>query len=126
MSIPEGEAVAAVRETMKRYTDATYRADVDSLRSLFHPAASMSGYLGDQLILGGPEPFLADVGGRPSMAETNAPYRAEVTAIQVSGRVASALVEESGFFGSGRFVNYFHLLNVDGVWRIISKTFEAL
>ena len=86
----------------------------------------MTGYLGDQLIVGKPDAFFADIGSRPSMAETEAPYEAESKAIQVSGRVASATVEERGFFGSGHFVNYFHLLLDGGEWRIVSKTFESL
>ncbi|MBN1458305.1 MAG: nuclear transport factor 2 family protein [Armatimonadetes bacterium] len=126
MDAKEKNSATAVREVMERYADATYRADVSSLRSLFHPAACMTGYLGDQLIAGGPDAFFADIEGRPPMAETKAPYEAEVGLIHVSGRIASAAVEESGFFGSGRFVNYFHLLNVDGDWRIVSKTFESL
>jgi hypothetical protein len=126
MSASHDEAVAAVRGVLERYTDATYRADVNGLRSTFHLAASMVGYLGDDLLVGTPEPFFADIGGRPSMAESGAPYKAEISALHVSGRTASATVEESGFFGAMRFVNYFHLLNVGGEWRIVSKTFEAL
>ena len=117
--------VSAVRDVMERYVDATFRADVDVLRSIFHPGASMSGYLGDDLLVGTPEPLLADIGSRPSMAESGAPYKADISAIDVSGRAATATLTESGFFGVMRFVNYFHLLNVDGDWKIISKTFAS-
>jgi len=60
------------------------------------------------------------------MAESGAPYKADVSAIHVAGRVASATVEESGFFGAMSFVNYFHLLNMEGDWKIVSKTFQSL
>ncbi len=130
MPVPETstheETVAAVREVIGRYTDATYRADVEALRDVFHPQALMVGYLGEQLIVGGPEPFLADIGSRPAMAETQAPYEATIVAVHAWGRTASAIVEESGFFGSGRFVDHFHLLDVQGEWKIVSKTFETL
>ena len=46
------------------------------------------------------------------MLETGAPYKADIPEIHVAGRVASARVEESGFFGTASFVNYFHLLDV--------------
>jgi hypothetical protein len=126
MSASQENGAAAVREVMERYADATFRADVDALRSTFHPAASMAGYLGEELLMGTPEPFFDDMGSRPSMAESGAPYKADVSAIHVAGRVASATVEESGFFGAMSFVNYFHLLNMEGDWKIVSKTFQSL
>jgi len=118
--------VSAVREIMERYVDAAFRADVDVLRSVFHPGASMSGYLGDDLLVGTPEPFLVDVGSRAPMSESGAPYEADISAIDVSGRAATATLTESGFFGVMRFVNYFHLLKVGDDWKIISKTFASL
>ena len=118
--------VAAVRAVVERYVDATYRADIEQLRSTFHPGAAMSGYLGDDLLVGTPEPFFADMGSRPSMAETGVAFKPEITSIQVSGRAAAVTLEEDGFFGVFRFVNYFHLLKVDGEWKLISKTFASL
>ncbi len=118
--------MAAVRAVLERYVDATYQADVDGLRSTFHPEALMAGYLGDELMVGSPEPFFADIGSNPSMAETGAPYKADIAAVHVAGRVASARVEESGFFGGASFVDYFQLLNVGGDWKIVSKTFQTL
>lgn len=119
-------AEAAVRAVLDGYAEAVLRADVESLNRLFHPAAVMNGYLGDDLLVGTPQPFLADIGGRPSMADSGAPFKTEWTAVHVSGRTATATLEENGFFGSGRFVNYFHLLLDGGEWKIVSKTFESL
>lgn len=111
---------------MERYVDATFRADVEAVRRTFHPEASMSGWLGDELLVGTPEPFFLDLGSRPSMAETGAPYKAEISSIEVNGRAAGATLTESGFFGVMSFVNYFTLLLMDGEWRIMSKTFGSL
>jgi hypothetical protein len=126
MAGQEQEAVAAVREVLRRYVDATYHADVGVLKSLFHPQAFMAGYLGDQAIVGGPGPFFTDVGNRPAMAQTEVPYEAEIVAIHAWDRTASAIVLESGFFGEGRFVDHFHLVLAEGEWKIVSKTFETL
>jgi hypothetical protein len=120
------DSVTEVRAVMERYVKAAYTADVGILRHLFHPAAVMSGYLGDPLLAGSPEPFLADVGGRPSMQSTGAPYNAEILNIHASTLTASLRLEETGFFGSFSFVNYFHLLKVEGEWRIVSKTFQSV
>jgi hypothetical protein len=120
------EAEKEVRAVLDCYAEAVYRADVESLKSLFHPAAVMNGYLGDKFLVGSPQPFLADIGGHPSMADSGAPFKTEWTAVHVSGRSATATLEENGFFGDGHFVNYFHLLLDGGEWKIVSKTFESL
>jgi hypothetical protein len=117
---------AAVRAVMERYVGAVSPADTETLRELFHPAAVMSGYLGDTLLAGSPEPFLEDIGGRPSMASTGAPYKTDIVDIDCSPRSASLRLNETGFFGATSFVNYFHLLRVDGEWKIAAKTFESL
>jgi hypothetical protein len=126
MSGRETDPAATVRAVMERYVEAVYKADVDTLRALFHPAAVMSGYLGDTLLAGSPEPFLLDVGGRPSMESAGAPYTSQILDIHASSRTAGLRVEETGFFGAYSFVNYFHLLNVEGEWKIVAKTFESV
>lgn len=119
------EKSEAARAVMDRYTDAVHRADIDALKNIFHPGAFMTGYLGDDFLVGTPEPFLADLGGRPSMAESEAPYQAEITYFEADDRVAVAVLRENGFFGEGSFVNYFTLLEYQGEWRIMSKTFAS-
>lgn len=126
MSSFDYEAETAVRAVLDKYADAVYHADVKTLKSTFHPQACMNGYLGDKLLLGTPEPFLADIADHPPMAETGSPFKAVFSGIHVSGRTATATLHESGFFGTGNFVNYFHLLNEGGEWKIVSKTFESL
>ena len=113
-----------VLAVMRRYTDAAYKGDTDGLRSCFHPDALMSGLLGDQLLVGSPEPFFTDVGGHPSMECSGAPYEPTVVSVDVLGRVASVRIDETGFFGAMSFANWFHLLKGDdGTWRIVSKAF---
>ena len=122
----QGSTAAAVRAVMERYVEAVFKADVGTLSELFHPVAVMSGYLGDTLLTGSPEPFLVDVGSRPSMESTGAPYKADILDVHASSLTASLRLEETGFFGVASFVNYFHLLKVDGEWKIVSKTFQSI
>jgi len=118
----EREARAAV----DRYVDATYRGDVEALRACFHPSAAMSGYLGEELLTGGPQRFFDDVASTPSMQSTGAPYEAKVTSVQIVGRAASIRLDETGFFGSFSFSNWFHLIKDDtGSWLIVSKLFSS-
>ena len=114
----------AVLAVMRRYTDAAYKGDADGLRACFHPDAVMSGLLGDQLLMGSPERFFTDIAGHPSMQSTGAPYEPAVVSVDILGRVASVRVDETGFFGTMSFANWFHLLKGDdGTWRIVSKAF---
>ncbi len=117
----------AVRELMERYVDAVFRADVAALRECFHPTAGMTGYLGDDLLASGPEPFFEDVARTPSMQSTDAPYEAEVVSVEVVGDAAAVRLDETGFFGSFAFANWFHLIrDEDGAWLIVSKLFVTI
>jgi hypothetical protein len=60
------------------------------------------------------------------MKESGAPYTAEILDVHASTLTASLRLEETGFFGVASFVNYFHLLNTDGEWRIVSKLFQSV
>jgi hypothetical protein len=115
-----------VRAVMERYVDAAYRGDGDALRECFDPGAVMFGYLGERLLAGGPEPFFDDIRTTPSMESTGAPYVAETVALEVVGDAASVRIDETGFFGTFSFSNWFHLIRgEDGEWRIVSKLFAV-
>lgn len=116
---------AAVRKVVQQYIDGTYQGDVKALRDCFHPKAVMNGYLQDQLLIGGPEPFFENMQNAPSMAEAGAPYKGEIIFVDVVGSVASVTIKETGFGGSMAFTDYFHLLKDQGEWKIISKTFTT-
>jgi len=96
---------------------------VERLQAIFHPDARMSGFLGDQCLVGSPQPFFDAV---RSAAGSGAPsdYGTEITSVAVSGRVAAVTLEERGFLGMD-FVDYFHLVKFDDGWKIVSKTFTT-
>ena len=107
--------IEAVYEVLERYMEGTYTADIPMLESVFHQEARMTGYLGDQLIMGTPAPFLEDMASQASMKEQGQEYRADIRN-----------VHERGFRGSAELVDHFHLLCENGVWKIISKTFTTV
>ncbi len=122
----EAQDVRDVRAAAARYVDATYRGDVEALRACFHPSAAMSGYLGDELLTGGPERFFEDIASTPSMESTGAPYVAETVSVEVVGDAATVRVDETGFFGTMSFTNWFHLIRTeDDEWLIVSKLFSG-
>jgi hypothetical protein len=114
-----------VRKVVQQYIEGTYQGDVQTLRDCFHPNAVMNGYLGDELLIGGPEPFFENMEQAPSMAEGGAPYQGKITSVDVVGNVASVTLKETGFGGDMAFTDYFHLLKEREKWKIISKTFTT-
>ena len=67
-----------------------------------------------------------DIRSTPSMESTGAPYVAETSLVEVVGDAASVRLDETGFFGSLSFSNWFHLIRGrDGEWRIVSKLFAV-
>lgn len=119
------DAKQEVLKTIQDYRDGTYTADTELLKSVFHEKAVMNGYLGPDLVLADPSVFIADIGGAPSMKSAGDPYELMIDEVFVEGNTASVVVTETGFRGDGKLVDCFHLLKVDGSWRIISKLFTT-
>jgi hypothetical protein len=115
----------AVRNVVQQYVDGTYKGDAAALRACFHAQAVMNGYLQDQLLLGSPEPFFENIESQPPMVETDAPYSAEITQVDVTGNVASVTLRETGYASTIAFTNYFHLIKQQDEWKILSKTFTT-
>lgn len=118
--------VEAVKDLMARYFDAVYRADTKELREIFHPQASMNGFLGENLLVGTPEPFYEDLESKPSMAQRGDDCRCVLQSVKVTGGIAEASLLVDGFYGAATIEDHFHLLLVEGHWRILCKTFTTL
>ena len=118
----------AVIKVLEDYRDGTFKKDVALLKRVFHPEARMTGFLGPNMLIGTPQPFFDDIANNPSMEESGAPFVAEIKDVVVTGgRVAHAIVHETGFFGSAELQDHMHLIkDKDGQWKIISKCFTSL
>lgn len=77
------------------------------------------------MLIATPQAFIEDITSSPSMASEKAPYSAEIESIRIEGAVADVILSETGFKGSGRLVNFFHLIKDGGEWKIISKLFTT-
>ena len=118
--------IEQVRGLLDRYILATYLADDKTLRACFHENAVMSGYLSGTLIVGDPEPFFEDISSMPSMESENIHYIGKIQSMSVTGSIAEAVIQETGFRGSTDLENHFHLIKDRGRWKIISKCFTTL
>ena len=116
----------AVRAVMENYMKGTYEADEALLKSVFHEKAIMNGFLGSQTVLADPSAFIADMMSAPSMKSQGDAYQAEIEQIRIDGDIAFVTVSETGFRGSGKLVDHFHLIKLDGEWKVISKLFTTV
>ncbi|MDR0818004.1 MAG: nuclear transport factor 2 family protein [Oscillospiraceae bacterium] len=123
--IRESRTTDGVKATVDDYIQGTYTADAALLKSVFHEKAALSGYMSAEILIASPEAFIADVTSKPSMKSSGTQYETEVTDIEITGKIATATVTETGFFGEVSFRDYFHLIH-DKEWKIISKLFTTL
>ncbi len=116
---------AAARAVVERYIEGTRSGDVAVLKSVFHPAAIMVGYLGPDLLTGGPGPFYEAMQANPPSVEAQAQYEADITHLRVDGTIATATLEEKGVLGMN-FVNHFLLIKDGEDWSINAKNFVVI
>ena len=120
------EEVKQIKKIIETYVMGTYEADTDKLKSVFHKKAVMNGYLGKDILLGDPQPFIEDMRKNPSMNSQSVKYNAEIEYMNVEGNIATVIVSETSFRGEGAMANHFQLIKTDGSWKIISKLFTTL
>jgi hypothetical protein len=113
---------ASVRTVIENYIEGSFIADTALLKRCFHPKALMSGHYRGELDIGSPQPFYDQLESEPSSKSSGDGYQAEISFIHIAGRMASAGLVETNLLGSD-YVNHFHLLKIDGGWRIVSKIY---
>ena len=113
---------AAVRRVLEQYIEASYTANVELLKTCFHADAVMSGYLQAELDIGTPQPFYDELEAATSSKDAGENYLGEIEFIHICGLMASASIVEVNLLGVN-YVNHFHLLKIEGEWRIVSKIY---
>ena len=115
-----------IEALIRSYFEAVGNADIDKLKTIFHEKASMNGYLGKDVVIATPEVFLSVLSSKPSMKSDGIDCHMVIKHIQVCGNIAAASIFVDNFFGSSQIQDYFHLLKLDGEWKILCKTFTTL
>ena len=118
----ETKSTSTPLETINQYIEATRIGNVETMRSLFSPAALMSGFYGGEFYIGSPGYFFDEVKDNPSPSSTGAGYIGEITSSEIIGNIASVTLREKGYLGLD-FTNLFHLAYIDGAWLIVSKAY---
>lgn len=121
---PSSAAAQAIASTVALYADGLRQGDVHMLMQAFSDDAVVCGYIGDESFVK-PVTFLYRfVLEQTPPARSGEPYTCETTSVQVAGGVAIVIVSETAYLGSD-YVTTLHLIELDGVWTIVSKLFQG-
>lgn len=115
----ETDVIAAV----ERYVEGVTKANPAIVTDSFAPNAVMWGYLGEAYESISSDTFAKNIVAPSQPAGPE--YSHRVHSVVVTGRIASAILDEEGYLGAN-FRDIFGLVEVDGVWRIASKVFTTV
>jgi hypothetical protein len=116
-----GAEQTAITEVVQTYIDGSRSGDADQLRRAFHPDARMYGSIAGQRFDLPIEEFFALASDQP--ADVDGTYKARIVSVEQVGDAATAAIEETGFWGTLSFTDFFALSRFDGEWKIVNKTF---
>jgi hypothetical protein len=107
-------------ELVQRYFDATWRGDVEQLRTVFDPRAIVAGEVNGQPYYKTINEYLAGVANRKSPAESGEAFEAELLMLDVQNNIATAKphVRMLGF----NYYNYFSIMRQRDAWLVMTKT----
>ena len=109
----------AITGVIQHYIDGAISGSGDDMRPAFHEAATVFGYVGEDLFAGPIEQLYA-------WNNENGPAKgltARIARINLAGTAATVQLELENWTGF-RFTDLFTLLKVDGYWKIMNKVFH--
>ncbi len=112
------DEIDAIREVLEHYVGGARTGRGEAMKPAFHEDASIYGYVGPDLF-GGPIQGLYDWNDANGPAED---LELRITSIDIVGTAASVRLDMDNWTGH-RFTDFFNLVKIDGVWKIVSKVF---
>ncbi len=112
------DEIDAIREVLEHYVGGARTGRGEAMKPVFHEDASIYGYVGPDLF-GGPIQGLYDWNDANGPAED---LELRITSIDIVGTAASVRLDMDNWTGH-RFTDFFNLVKIDGVWKIVSKVF---
>jgi hypothetical protein len=110
----------AICNVVQMCLDGEATGDVAKLQEAFHQDARMFGDLaGTRYDV--PIQKLFDMAAEDPADTGN--YRSRILSVTQLGDVATATVAEEGYWGTVSFVDFLSLCRIEGIWKIVNKTF---
>jgi hypothetical protein len=110
-----------ITRAVNLYVEGVKDGDAAKLREAFHPDARMWGSMAGQRDDEPISELIALMERAP--ADVDGSFHARVTSVEQTDDAASAIVSEEGFWGTVSFVTFLSLARIDGMWKIVNKTF---
>lgn len=108
-----------ITKAVGNYIEGARTGSGDIMKPGFHEGATIYGYTGANLF-GGPIAGLFTWNDGNGAAPT---IKARFTKIDIAGTAANVRLDIDDWQGA-RFTDFFNLLKVDGVWKIVSKVYH--
>lgn len=111
----------AILEVLRDYFNGVFSGDVDLLKTVFHPEATLFGEIKGQPYQKSLDNYLAIVANRQSPAALGESFLMKPLAIEVLDNIAFAKThcQMLGF----NYFDYLALLRQEGRWQIVNKLF---
>ncbi|MDP6705357.1 MAG: nuclear transport factor 2 family protein [Alphaproteobacteria bacterium] len=116
---------AEIVEVLQRYFDGFYTSDVKMLQGVFHPSCHLYNASAGPLIDDDMDVVYERVSNRTPPAAENQKRLDRVLSIDRSGP-ESALAKVQIAIGPNLYTDYLTLLQIEGRWQIISKTYTSV
>ena len=116
---PYDREYAKINQLIERYIDSARFGQGDTMKSVFHPDATIFGYAGAAMFAGLIQQFF-------TWNRENGPaagLEAQVASIDLVDRVATVRLELENWTGLS-FTDFFTLFKTDDVWQITNKVFH--
>ena len=108
-----------IKKTLQFYIDGAKSGKGDDMKPAFHEDATIFGYIGDDLFAG-PIQKLFDWNDKNGPATE---IQTKISSIDIAGTIATVRLESDNWTGY-KFTDFFTLLKVEGVWKIMNKVFH--
>ncbi len=117
---PKLDDYKAIEAAVAKYIEGGRRGDSSIMKPVFHEGAVMYGHSGDGLTPG-PIQALYDYVDAGEAAEA---LEHRIISINISDGVAASVVLNADNWLGAHYTDHFHMLKVDGEWKIFSKIFS--
>jgi hypothetical protein len=110
----------AIEAVVEKYIEGGRKADSSIMKPVFHENAQMSGH-GEDGPFSGPVQTLYDYVDNGDQAPN---LEMRIANITISDEIAASVVLHADHWLGLNFTDHFHLLKINGEWKIISKIFS--
>lgn len=112
---------AAVREAIEHYFRGHATGQGEHFRKVFHPDAKLFAIREGKYWQLTSEEYIARASGKAP--DDEAQRKRKIESVDISGN--AAIVKVVLDYPQVKFTDYMSMLKIDGVWRIVNKTFHA-